>query len=242
MNAINNFDHKEISNAKRMVQINAPYKKTHPSNINLIDSHSTDGLCPFDSNTNYPPDSNRQSSPIIHHSRVLELPSISEEQSSYESNNITLHGYERKLSNTSVHKKRRGLIRRIKQQTSLIGEQQSLRGLKRYKIMQNGSGANRCITNEKAVLLTFKKIPAIPIGGIEKNSPALFATGHGLLPFRSEMVISFSFLVFIVKTPNVHFYHQLQLQPITMIFTMGGIYMEIKIKAPDTSNYSIEMV
>ena len=68
----------------------------------------------------------------------------------------------------------------------MLEEQKSLRGLKRCKIIQNDSGANRCITNDKAVLLKFKHIPSIPIGGIQKNSPALFATGNGLLPFRSD--------------------------------------------------------
>ena len=48
----------------------------------------------------------------------------------------TLQECQRELSNVSVHKKRRGIIRRIKLRQSLLEEQQSLRGLKRCRIIK----------------------------------------------------------------------------------------------------------
>jgi hypothetical protein len=98
----------------------------------------------------------------------------------------TLHSFELRLSNNSVHKKRRGLIRKFNQHKNKLVEQQELRGLKRCRIVQNDSGANRCITNEKGTLLKFKCIPALPIGGIEKGEPVLYATGKWYLSFRSN--------------------------------------------------------
>ena len=96
------------------------------------------------------------------------------------------HSYEIKLSNTSDHKKRRGLLRRINQRKHELDEQRALRGLTSYQIIQNDSGANRCITNEKGILLKFTNIPALPIGDIDKDQLAFYGNGHGLLSFRSD--------------------------------------------------------
>ena len=103
-----------------MVKVIAPESRQSKTNVHLIDSRYTDRCCEDNCM------SCQQNTLTIHHSRVLELPTIKEENSFYVPENKTLQEYEHKLSNTSVHKKRRGLIRRIKQQNVMLEEQKGV--------------------------------------------------------------------------------------------------------------------
>ena len=97
---------------------------------------------------------------------------------------------ERKLYNTSVHKKKRSLSRKLSLRKLLARQQQDLSGITRIIILQsdneltlqNDPGSNRNICNKPYLLLKNKKIPPIPIGG----QPAIYATGRGLFPWRSN--------------------------------------------------------
>ena len=101
---------------------------------------------------------------------------------------------ETKLCNASVHKKKRGLSRKLSQRQVLANKQQNQRGITRIKILrsdngltlQNDPGSNRNICNKPHLLLQYKKIPPIPIGGIKRGQPAIYATGRGLFPWRSD--------------------------------------------------------
>ena len=52
--------------------------------------------------------------------------------------------------------------------------------------MQNDPGSNRNICNKPTLLQNYEEISPIPIGGIKKGQPAIFATGRGLFPWRSN--------------------------------------------------------
>ena len=101
---------------------------------------------------------------------------------------------EKKFSNASVHKKKRGISRRLSQRQRICMQQQDMRGLTRVKIlhenstltMQNDPGSNRNICNKPNLLLNYKQIPRIPIGGIKKDQPAIYAVGKGFFPWRSN--------------------------------------------------------
>ena len=182
LHEIEAFENSEIKASVRLVKIPSSSFLPRPSPKHTIIASRCTDMC-YDCEQQCP--SQPSTAAVINQSRVLQLPTITEDDGPPPVHN-TLHSFELRLSNNSVHKKRRGLIRRINQHKKKLVEQQEVRGLKRCRIVQNDSGANRCITNEKGTLLKFKCIPALPIGGREKGEPALYATGTGYLPFRSD--------------------------------------------------------
>ena len=86
------------------------------------------------------------------------------------------------------------MSRKLSQRKVLARQQQDLSGIPRINILQsdndltlqNDPGSNRNICNKPHLLLNYKKIPPIPIGGIKREQPAIYATGRGLFPWRSK--------------------------------------------------------
>ena len=50
----------------------------------------------------------------------------------------------------------------------------------KFRVMiQSDMGANRCITDNKGIMVDYEDIPAYPVGGIEKEEVAVICTGNG---------------------------------------------------------------
>jgi hypothetical protein len=52
--------------------------------------------------------------------------------------------------------------------------------------MQNDGGANRSITDQKHLLLSYEAITPYPINGVKDGEPALHCTGKGYLPWKDD--------------------------------------------------------
>ena len=48
--------------------------------------------------------------------------------------------------------------------------------------IQNDTGANKAVTNNKQLLYKYKDIAPYPIGGVKADDIAIVCTGEGLLP------------------------------------------------------------
>ena len=200
MNAVNKFESREIKAAIASVITPTPSAITYTpkSKFNCFAAYCSD-----DTNQHTPcPDYNCTTCPsskcTINNNKpikALELPSIKEVVPTppYK-DKPDLVQLEKKFSNASVHKKRRGLSRRLSQRQRICMQQQDMRGLTRVKIlhdnttltMQNDPGSNRNICNKLNLLLNYKRIHRVPIGGIKKDQTAIYADGKGFFPWRSS--------------------------------------------------------
>ena len=116
---------------------------------------------------------------------VLLLPTISENPAQTpKKEKPNLMDLEFRLSNVSVHKKARGISRKIKQHLKQSKKEQDLCSITRVRI-QNDPGSNRNICDKPSILLKYQRIKPIPIGGIKKGQTAVYATGKGFFPWRS---------------------------------------------------------
>ena len=91
-----------------------------------------------------------------------------------------------------TNKRDRGRTRRHNQYTNnyynKINSAISNNGLYRAQVMnaQNDGGANRTVTNNKTLLVHFEAIDPYPINGVSNESPAIYCTGRGYLPWTSK--------------------------------------------------------
>ena len=53
-------------------------------------------------------------------------------------------------------------------------------------VAQEDNGANRTVTNNKALLVHFKSITPYPINGVSADGPAIHCTGIGYLPWKND--------------------------------------------------------
>lgn len=81
-----------------------------------------------------------------------------------------------------------GKLKQLKQklfQLSILPS--TIKGVYKHHLkIQNDSGANRCVTNVKTLLINFKAIRPYPIAGIKDNEAAIHCTGIGYLPITTD--------------------------------------------------------
>ena len=51
---------------------------------------------------------------------------------------------------------------------------------------QNDGGANRSVTSDKHLLIQYKDIKPYAIGGVKEGEVAIYCTGIGYIPWKSE--------------------------------------------------------
>jgi dUTP pyrophosphatase len=79
-----------------------------------------------------------------------------------------------------------GQMRRLQKKHDTITTLNT-RGLYRQCLkMQNDGGANRSITDQRTLLLQYEEITPYPINGVCDGRPALYCTGQGYLPWKSN--------------------------------------------------------
>jgi hypothetical protein len=79
-----------------------------------------------------------------------------------------------------------GQMRKLQTKHNIVNTKNATGIYRQCLRMQNDGGANRSITNQKHLLLSYEDIVPYPITGVKDGEPALFCTGKGYMPWKDD--------------------------------------------------------